>query len=891
MTGIKIGKRKINTAFLSGITVMAIYLLILLVRQIAPFGDNTWLMFDMKRQYIDYYSYLRTVTFGDNSLFYSFSTALGSGMFGFDTYYLTSPFLILTYLFPQSLLPVAVTLIIGIKLVIASVIMCLFLEHFKGFRDEEVRVNDNPYVIFLLAVTWGLNGFLVAHSMNMMWTDVIIMLPLIVWALENLLRDKKRLPYIFCLAAMLFLNYYITYQILLFTGLWTILRLYITKDKHPFKQIGRVILNSITAAALDAVFLLPTALELVNSPKDITKLGLEASGKNLIIRDVLSKLPSLSYDYIEARFGEPQIFIGVLFLIVGIMFFADCHRTKRERIGYGVMLIIFLASFCRDILNLIWHAGMEPSGHPYRQAFMCVFVMLICCYESLQDIVEDLEKCEEAAPKKRYLTALAIAFLLLSIMFYEVLRLRYDHISPLTQAVNWALLIIYTIVLLFIFLLMGKEKKKKTTYILMSLLMCMQLGDLAANGVYIHYWQSSNGVYLSEYRNTIENTKEASDWIKDRDSSFYRVENLNPRQQNDSMQYNYKGVTHYSSAGMIYVRYFLQRMGFNDDKLYTHYGHDNTVTADSILGIKYLLTDGTYEAHDTYDLVRDGEVQVYANPYALAVAIAVKDYDTEGISSEVGLVNNDASMAHLGDMDPFALQEDVYGRITGQKEDIFKEPHVSKESKVIDTDETDIYRLEPVCDGNVYMYIKGISDKSQSLGIYEGEEFISGYGNEACLKVLNLGYRKKGETFDVSVVGMEDDPDLGEAIFVTEDMDALKDAYMRAASGAIDIDMKNSAHLEFSTTECNGIFMTIPAEEGWHIKVDGKKISPLTVYDSLMYIPMNETGVHKVNMYFIPDGLGTGGVITLIMVLILLAEEVYRKKNASSVTEKSGEAC
>lgn len=879
MTSVNIGKRKVNTALLSGLIVAAIYLLVLIVRQIAPFGDSTWLMFDMKRQYVDYYSYLRTIWSGDNNVFYSFATALGSGMLGFETYYLTSPFLLLVVLFPQDMIPVAVSVIIGIKLVIAAVIMCLFLEHFKGFKDLEV--NDNPWVILLISVSWGLNGFLVAHSMNMMWTDVIIMLPLIIWALEHLLREKKILPYVLCLAAMLYLNYYITYQVLLFTALWTLLRLYITKDSHPFRQIGRVALSTILAALLDAVVLVPTALELVNSPKDITKLGLEASGKNLIIRDVLSKLPSLSYDYIESRFGEPQIFIGVLFLIVGIMFFADSRRSKRERIGYGIMLLIFLASFCRDILNLIWHAGMEPSGHPYRQAFMCVFVMLICCYEFLQDFFADVDKDYPLITKKNYLIALGLAFVLLSVMFYEVLRLRYDHISRLTQVVNVALLLVYTAIILLVILSMEKEKKR-ISHILLALLVCMQLTDLAANTVYIHYWQSLNASSMAEYRATVDKMKEASDWIKENDSSFYRVENLNPREQNDGMQYNYKGVTHYSSAGMIYVRYFLQRMGFNDDTLYTHYGHDNTVTSDSILGIKYLMTDGTYAAHDDYELVKEGDVEVYANPYALPVAVGVNDYDLSDISSDFGLVSNDAEMEHLKGMNPFELQEDIYSRLTGYKEDIFKDVNITKTTEIIDGDPTDIYSIVPSVDGTVYVYVDGLMGQSRSMAVYANDEFVSGYGNESCLKVLNLGHRNKGETFTVKVVGMDDESYLGEGLFVSEDMDALKDAYKRAVSGGIDIDMKSSSHLSFKTAEADGVFLTVPAEVGWHVKVDGKEIKPLTVYDSLMYIPTGEKVVHEVDMYFIPDGIIAGLVISLIAILALISEELYRRKRAAS---------
>jgi uncharacterized membrane protein YfhO len=69
---------------------------------------------------------------------------------------------------------------------------------------------------------------------------------------------------------------------------------------------------------------------------------------------------------------------------------------------------------------------------------------------------------------------------------------------------------------------------------------------------------------------------------------------------------------------------------------------------------------------------------------------------------------------------------------------------------------------------------------------------------------------------------------------------------------------------------------------GWHVKVDGKEIKPLTVYDSLMFIPMGEKAVHEVDMYFIPDGIIAGLVISLIAILALMSEELYRRKRAAS---------
>ena len=84
---------------------------------------------------------------------------------------------------------------------------------------------------------------------------------------------------------MLILNYYISFQVLLFTALWNIMRIIVRADKNPVKQVIRVLIPTLIAPCIGALLLIPTALELANSPKDITQLGLTLTGSNLLIRD------------------------------------------------------------------------------------------------------------------------------------------------------------------------------------------------------------------------------------------------------------------------------------------------------------------------------------------------------------------------------------------------------------------------------------------------------------------------------------------------------------------------------------------------------------------------------------------------------------------------------
>ncbi|MBE5827529.1 MAG: hypothetical protein E7307_12940 [Butyrivibrio sp.] len=851
-------KLNILNACFSALIVLVIFTVISVVCRITPLGDNTFLMFDLKRQYVDYYAYLRTILSGENNITYSFSTTLGSGIFGFYSYYLTSPFILILAFFPQSAVPAGISMVICLKLMLAAFIMDLFLQK---------KVCSGPIAPVLGGVSWGLSGFLFAHSMNMMWIDVVMLLPLEIQALEFILERNRKLPYVVVLSAMLLLNYYISYQVLLFSALWTLMRIFVRNDEKKLLQILRVFEATVTAVLIDGVILLPTALQLIDSPKDITQLGLELKGQNLSIIDVMSKTVTLSYDYIEARFGYPQIFCGVLLVILATLYFVDRKIALREKIGMAVMFFILMLSFRFDILNLIWHAGMEPSGHPYRQAFLWTFLVVICAAKAFDNIKAGISLVKAAAVTCG-----------LGVLIFAISRGKYDHISGVTVAVNALIAVLYFFVLTAL-ALACRKKSEKLSGLLVILLVIMNCVDLMGNAVYTYHFQSMKGETASFYEENVRKNLEAVKYIKSTDSSFYRMETLNPRQQNDALQFDYNGVTHYSSAGMIYVRYFLQRIGFNDDTLYTHYGHDNTATADSLLGIKYVMSDGTYAVHPDYRLIHDGDEKVYENPWPLSVAVGTQDFDLAGISDPSDNYP-DPDLKNVPVTDPFSLQEDVYSRLLGKKISIFAPASVEK-SELLEVDGKfcEDYTVTAANDGELFFYLDGLIGAAEGLAVYVNDEFLSTYGNASCVKILNLGMHKAGDRIKVRVQAENKEDNRGTAYFVTEDTEALSEAFEEIEAGNCNIIKKSSSRLIIEAGDYNGVFVTIPFEKGWKIKVDGKEIQPVAVYDSLTYIPIDTDGhQHRIEMSFYSPGRSMGLVISFLGLGILLAIFFLEKK-------------
>ena len=862
----KTGKVNMIHAVVSAALVALIFTAVLIAERITPFGNGTFLMFDLKRQYVDYYAYYKTVLSGENNVRYSFSTTLGSGTVGFFAYYLTSPFLVILSLFDQTHICTGITIVIGLKLVLAAFIMDSFLQRYIRRADTMLPFELNSASIYIGSVSWAFSGFLFAHSMNMMWTDVIILFPLYILCLELLLAEDRKVPFIVFLWAMLVLNYYITFQVILFTVLWTIMRIVVNRYEKPLRLILRVAGCGVVAGAMSAALLLPTGLELMNSPKDITQLGLELTGKNLTPLDVFSKLPTLSYDYIEARFGYPQIYCGVLMVFLLIMYFLSKKISLRERIGMFVMMAVMMTSFCLDLLNLIWHAGMEPSGHPYRQAYLFTFMMIVCGVRALSSLDSDIS-----------IVNMGISFALMVVGMYYIRLGGYDHISDYSVMATSALVIFYAAV--FVVFLISAGRKKKLIPAVLVLILLSNMADLTVNAVYTYHYQAMLSEKAGDYASVVSDTLEAVNFVKKEDNSFYRMENLKPRQQNDSLQYGYNGITHYSSAGMIYVRYFLQRLGFNDDTLYTSYGRDNTETVDSILGIKYHVTDDTAASHHDYKKIYDGARDVYENPCPLSVAIETTDYDLVGIYDPTGNAP-DNEMSHVPSTDPFSLQEEIYERLLKRDVDFFDEADVSVSELIEDNDKYYYdYEVKVSSDGELYLYLNGLIGEAEGLSLFVDGEFLTSYGNASCTKIINLGYKRKGEELTVRVQGEDSEYNFGEAHFVTENVRELKKAYEELKPRNCSVVKNSSSHLLIQTGDCNGLFMTVPFEKGWTIQVDGKIVQPVAIYDSLTYIPIDTEGKsHTVEMTFMPVGIWIGVLFSLLGLLVLVYIALSGKK-------------
>ncbi|MCR5502297.1 MAG: YfhO family protein, partial [Lachnospiraceae bacterium] len=286
-------KKKVPVLTASFLLPFGLLILFCMIDRIAPFGDRTFLYDDMKRQYVDYFVYLKhlpeSLASGRGSLFYSIENGLGGNMAGFFAYYLTSPLLVIFLFLPVGAFPSAVTFLTVTKLSLMSVTMCIYLKE---------KAGEYSPLLLPFSLSYALSANPALNCTNSMWLDAMILFPVLLLFADRFLNARKRpfsgaVPYILTTAALLYLNYYIAWMILLFIALWGSLSLTgklplagkilpggspedPSEDENAVWELPEVLKkalsfasSTILAGMLSAFLLLPAFFSLQRSAKNV----------------------------------------------------------------------------------------------------------------------------------------------------------------------------------------------------------------------------------------------------------------------------------------------------------------------------------------------------------------------------------------------------------------------------------------------------------------------------------------------------------------------------------------------------------------------------------------------------------------------------------------------
>ena len=848
--------RKIPLPLITAVFCAAAAVLGFAVAGVYPFGRNTVVTGDLYSQYMPFIVYLKRFFSGRGSLLYTAEAGLGEAMLPTFAYYLSSPLNLLVILFPISVLTEYFFVIIVVKVALSGASTAFALKRITGAGNA---------ACFTGAVMYALSMYVTAYSWNIMWLDVIAVMPLVINALNDMLEKKGSRNYILLTALSLYLNFYLSYMVLVFVFMWFLMKC--ISDRTPVKAalraLGSLFLKTCLSFALVSWLIIPTALHLSATPAGGDTW--QGAGMN---SHFLTEFTRMLFGVQPAVLNENlvNLYSGLMSMICLVLFFRLKSIPLRVKTAVFSALVFIILSFSLRDVMLFWNFFHYPVGLPYRNAFIFVFlnVILVClCLDRIREFTygDVLLSCGAAA-----------LYILWADATFET------ELSFTSVYVSLALVAVYAM------LISGGLNRR---YVCALMMLCMTV-EIVVSCAFTRLNMQGSG-YFTVRSSYIEDDyhalmSDAVKYVRSRDTEgFYRMQDSESFTNMDGMFYGFNCTSVFSSTHYRNTVESMRNLGMSAGSN-SQFETCFMPVLDSFLGVRYYMTPGNIAegrpALTFFSSVLDGEnrVNIYRNDCALPPAFAC----SREIRTYSGVK-----------YDPVTCQNDLMTAMTGNGALILKANPVSPDpSSLMQTYDVDTGVSFTLPGGNaehttgtlncridypgqVYVYVDCI-DCDSILVNSEGRTFMPAPGEAG---FTDLGYLEKGSKVEVTINAGQGGV-TGNVYVATLDEDVFEKDFMLLKKGGLH-------GMEWTGTSLSGtadvpedstMLTTFSYDRGWTVFVDGVKTPAYSVDSSFLAFDVG-SGNHRIEMYYVPAGFRPGLMLTLLSVLGCCAW-MYRKKKS-----------
>ena len=854
-------------AFIIPVVIMYV---IYIAMEIHPFGNGSVLVLDLNGQYVYFYEALRNFVYGDASLLYSFCRALGGEFMGIYAYYIASPFSYIVCLFPQTK--------------ILDALLCIFLLKTGlcgftfGFYIHKTGKSKSKIATIIFSCMYALTAYAVVQQHNSMWIDAVIWLPIITYAIEQLIKYGKFRMYVAFLALTLMSNFYIGYMVCFYCVAYFFVYYLsynvdninnpLNEKRHFIKSFTRFALYSILAAGIAAVILLTTLYSLSFGKTTFTDPSW-AFGFKFDIIELLTKFLPGSYDTVRPE-GLPFVYCGTLALILIPVYFLSSKFSHREKIMSGIMIAFFVLSFSITVVDLVWHGFQKPNWLNYRYSFMLCFFLLVLACRAFSEI--------QSIGSKTIFTICAA----LTGMVVFIQTLDYEYVDDLKTI--WLSLLCIAVYLIVI-CIFKVTKFKENVLLIMAFIVCF---ELFANGltnvvaldkdvIYSNY--SGYNTFLASYR-PIVNT------VLENDTSFYRMEKTIHRKVNDNMALNIRGISNSTSTLNSDTIAFLHRMGYCSLSHWSKYAGGTPVN-DSLIGLKYIISaDDLSQYYERAYTV--GDFTAWENPYALSLAYGVETDLTDNINAD----DYETPMDYLNAVITAMLGEDELVQVfvpieveTTKTNNYCDSSFIAGHYKYAKQNENYeallYYTFTTPTDGELFFYIPSDYQREVNLRV-NGQSMGSFHGGDTD-RIISFGNYEADSPISLTISLANNDLYIkkGFNCLFYIDWAVFEDAMERLAE--VQYNITDYTESSFKGTisapkDDQTILTTLPYDEGWRIYVDGKRVEVFEALDALVAFKIDSAGEHNVKFIYLPSAFTGGLAITIISILLFILLIIIRNK-------------
>ena len=780
-----------------------------------PFGDNCILHIDMYHQYCPFFTEFLNKLQTGGSLQYSWNLGLGSDFVSLYAYYLASPLNFLILLCPKSHVIEFMTLLIILKISASGLTFFLYIRHHYKLIGKDGRMHKNQMVPALVFSTaYALSGFVAAYSWDIMWMDCIALFPLIMIGLERLVQEKKAGLYYITLALCIFCNYYISIMICIFL-VFAFALLFFSQKKGKGGAILRFGWYSLLAGASSAILLLP----------EIAVLSVSGSAEGGFPKtaefyfNILAELgrgAAVTSVY-TGNDHWPNLYAGAFSLFLVWIYVLNRRISWKEKVPRIAMLVFFLVSFAENQLDYIWHGMHFPQALPGRQSFLYSFVLLSMGF---------------AAVRKRKGTRIWHIAVAAIVSMALLLVAGWYGDETVTEPISLVITALFICVYAVAFVL-TKITGKKKRQVFAEFAVFVAVAELAVNMAATGFGTTSRVAYTekqADYEKLLEMAKEDNE---ETGGGFYRVEDTGRKTKNDDSLYGYASATIFSSLMNLDVSHLFQSLFMEGGKNFYCY-NGATPLSSSLFSVKYMLSDSALEESPYRTLVGgSGKSFLYRNNFSLPLGFVM---DEQAIADW-----NSSTAERMASLNSFTSALGAEGQM------------LYPATYVTDTNAGDT-TIDIAEDG--YYYADYESCTSDTLTVNRSDGWTKQYSKTSHRYLIELGECKAGDEIHILNSNMES---IEFEVYDTLNAQTMQltDMTDRKIEGKIQV--QNAGRL----------ILSVPADEGWTLYVDGKETEIEPLADALVGVHL-EKGSHTIKLCYTTPGVKAGAGISLGAVVLFM---------------------
>ena len=819
-------------------------LLICAGKGVFPFGNRCLLHMDMYHQYCPFFREFLTKLQSGDSLMYSWNIGLGSDFFSVYVYYLASPLNWLLFFCPSAYVIEFMSLLIIAKMGLAGLAFFLFIRERYRLNAEGDWKTGSVVAALVFSTAYAFSGFVAAYNWDIMWMDCVALAPLILLGLERLVKEKRVLLYYVTLSLAILSNYYLSIMICIFLCFAFLGFLLEEKRRRRMGELirttGRFAICSLLAGGTGLVMILPELKVLGYSGSS----GIDFPESVEWYFDILSELARTGAT-VETYSGNdhwPNLYAGMFTILLAVLYFSNRRIDWKKQLSHLFMLAFFILSFANNWLDFLWHGLHFPDSLPGRQAFLFAFLLLDMGYEVW----------EKRWGNSRWQ-------IVLSAVFAAVVLAAGAWVSdpevtdPQNVLIAILFLLCYGAGMLLERLTEGEKRR-----LVQGSLAALAFAELTVNMCVTGFATTSRTNYVSRddnYSSLLALAQEDAMELAgtdDPEQVFYRVEDTERHCKNDDSYYSYHSATQFSSLMNINVSHYFQNLYMEGGKNFYCYNGAIPITS-AMLSVQYFLSDSQDAGGPLRTLIGESDgYYLYRNNYSLPLGFVLDE------SVVTGLQNSATKrLERINEL----------GKLLGAEEDLLTEIACVQEAEA---GETQILLPE---DG-IY-YASSINCDPDTLTLrYESGRSVA-YSKTTHTYLFELGECAAQESIRIT----NSHESAVEFHVYRLNMDAVEAAYETLSSQTMELKSYSSTSVEgeIVMTEAGRLVLSIPAEEGWTLWVDGEE-QEIEAYEDTFISLHLESGDHEIRLQYQTPGLVIGmAASTACLVLFLLYAGIRRK--------------